>query len=118
MTALSPAFEVMDCDAGLSLNHRKCCWVQDGSDSCQELLEWVLTNCQEFREMKIVKFAKYVGTMIGPEGYLHRWTAPREKFNQRTTKRNGTSESLVERLVRLQSLRSVDSRIPGIHIRT
>ena len=24
-----------------------------------------------------VRYAKYVGTMIGPEGYLHRWTAPR-----------------------------------------
>ena len=99
MTALSPTFEVMDCDAGLSLNHRKCCWVQYGNDSCQELLEWVLKNCPEFREMKIVKFAKYVGTMIGAEGYFHRWTAPWEKFNQRTRKINGTSESLVERLV-------------------
>ena len=37
--------------------------------------------------------------MIGPENYLHRWTAPREKFNQRTGKMNGTSESFVERLV-------------------
>ena len=99
MTALSPTFEVMDCVAGLNLNHRKCCWVQHDSDSCRELLEWVLTNCPEFREMKIAKFAKYVGTMIGAEGYLHRWTAPWEKFNQRTRKINGTSESLVERLV-------------------
>ena len=48
---------------------------------------------------KTVKFAKCVSTMIGPEGYLHRWTAPWEKFNQRTRKINGTSESLVERLV-------------------
>ena len=37
--------------------------------------------------------------MIGPEGYLHRWTAPRKKFIQRTRKTNGTSKSLVERLV-------------------
>ena len=37
--------------------------------------------------------------MIGPEGYLHRWTAPRKKFIQRTGKINGTSKSLVERLV-------------------
>ena len=37
--------------------------------------------------------------MIGPEGYLHRWTAPREKFFQRTRKINGTSKSLVERLI-------------------
>ena len=69
--------------AGLNLNHRKCCWVQYGSDSGHELLDWVSTNCQEFREMKIVKYAKHVGTMTGPEGYLH----------------SGTCKSLVERLV-------------------
>ena len=28
MTALAPAFLSMDRRAGLSLNHRKCCWVQ------------------------------------------------------------------------------------------
>ena len=86
MTALSPTFEVMDCVAGLNLDHRKCCWVQYGNDSCQEVLEWVLTNCQEFRERKMVKFAKYVGTMTGPEGYLHQWTAWREKFIQKARK--------------------------------
>ena len=59
-------------------NHRKCCWVQYGSESCQSLLDWVSTNCEVFREMKIAKYAKYAGTMIGPEGYLHRWTAPRK----------------------------------------
>ena len=48
--------------------------------------------------MKIVKYAKFVGTMIVPEGYL-RWTAPREKFIQRTSKINRTSKSLVERMV-------------------
>ena len=82
MTALSPAFVVVDRVAGLTLDHRKCCWVQYGSDSCHELLNWVVTNCEEFRETKIVKYAKYVGTMIGPEGYLHRWTAPREKISR------------------------------------
>ena len=25
--------------------------------------------------MQIVRHAKYVGTMMGPDGYLHRWTA-------------------------------------------
>ena len=35
MTALSPAFLVVDETAGLNLNHRKCCWVQYGSGSCQ-----------------------------------------------------------------------------------
>ena len=54
MTALSPAFKVVDLIAGLNLNHRKCYWVQYGSARCQSLLDWVATNCEEFREMKIV----------------------------------------------------------------
>ena len=33
--------------------------------------------------MKIVKYAKYVDAMIGPEGYFHRWRVPRERFIQR-----------------------------------
>ena len=68
MTALSPAFVVVDRVAGLNFNHQKCCCVQYGSDSCLELLNRLATNCEEFREMKIVKYVKYVGTMIGPEG--------------------------------------------------
>ena len=86
MTALSPAFEVVDRVAGLHLNHRKCCWVQYGSESCQSLLDWVSTNCEEFREMKIVKYAEYVGTAIGPEGHLHRWTAPRRSSSKEPEK--------------------------------
>ena len=58
VAALSPAFVVVDRVAGLNLNHRKCCSVQYGSDSCHELLVWVSTNCGEFREIKIAKFAK------------------------------------------------------------
>ena len=38
--------------------------------------------------MKIVKYAKYVGTMIGLEGFFHRWTAFRRNFIQRTRKMN------------------------------
>ena len=49
--------------------------------------------------MKVVKCGKYVGTMIEPEGHLHRWTAPRTKFIQRCRKITETSKSLVERLV-------------------
>ena len=49
--------------------------------------------------MKTEKYAKNVGTMIGSEGHIHRWTAPRVKFIQRAGKINGTSKSLVERLV-------------------
>ena len=55
MPALSPAFKVVDSVAGLNLNHPKCCRVQFGNDSCQDLLEWISTRCEEFREMKIVK---------------------------------------------------------------
>ena len=33
MTALSPAFEVVDQTSRLNLNHRKCCWVQFDSES-------------------------------------------------------------------------------------
>ena len=58
----------------------------------------VSTNCEGFREMKRVKYAKYVGTMIGPEDHIHRWTAPR-KNHPEGQKINGTSKSLVKRLV-------------------
>ena len=94
MAALSPAFAVIDRVPGLNLNHRKCCWVQYGSDSCHELLDWVSINCEEFRELKIVKLAKYVGTRIGPEGCLHRWITPREKCIQRAWNTFGSSKSL------------------------
>ena len=48
--------------------------------------------------MKIVKYAKYVGTMIGPEGYLHRWTAQRKSSSKELGKSMGPPKSLVERL--------------------
>ena len=118
MTALSPAFVVVDRVSGLNLNRRKCCWVQHGSDSCHELLNCVSTKCDEFREMKIVKYAKYVGTMIGPEGYFHRWTAPLEKFIHRTGKINGTSKSLFERLVDFKKYALSVLGYLGTHIRT
>ena len=92
MTALSTVFKVVDQKSGLNLNHRKCCWVQYG---------WVATNCGEFREMKIVKHAKYVGTMIGPEGPIHCWTAPRKKKSISEPK-NASTKSLVERLCELK----------------
>ena len=57
MTALTPASQVVDQIAGLNLNHRKCCWVQHGSVSCQSLFNWVATNCEEFSEMT-VRYAK------------------------------------------------------------
>ena len=82
MTALAPAFHSVGHIAGLNLNYRKCCWVQYGTEERQSLWHWISENCQEFREMQIVRYAKYVGTMIGPDGYIHRWTAPRKKIIQ------------------------------------
>ena len=49
-------------------------------------------------KMQIVRHAKYVGTMIGPDGYLHRWAVPRTKFLKRVMKINASTKSLVERL--------------------
>ena len=63
----------MDYIAGLNLNYRKCCWVQYGTEERES--HWLSENCGEFREMQIVKHAKHVGTMIGPDGHIHRWTA-------------------------------------------
>ena len=52
----------------------------------------------EFCEMQILRHAKYVGTMICPNGHLHRWTALRKKRIQRVMKINASTKSLVERL--------------------
>ena len=98
MTALAPAFHSVDHIAGLNLNYRKCCWVQYGTEGRESLWHWLPENCEEFREMQIVRYAKYVGTMIGPDGYIHRWTAPRKRFIQRVLKINASTKSLVERL--------------------
>ena len=70
MTAQFPAFVVVDRVTGLNLDYLKFCPLHYGSDCYRELLNCVSTNCGEYREMKIVKSARYVGTMIGPEGYL------------------------------------------------
>ena len=76
MTALAPAFHSVDHVAGLNLNCRKCRWVQYGTEGRESQWHWLSENCEEFGEMQIVRYAKYVGTMIGPDGYIHRWTAP------------------------------------------
>ena len=78
MYALAPAFRSVDCITGLNLNYRKCCWVQYGNEEHDSLRTWISENCEEFREMRIFRHAKYVGTMSGSDGYLHRWTAPRK----------------------------------------
>ena len=52
--------------------------------------------------MQIVRHAKYIGTMIGPDGYLHLWTAPRKEFSQRVMNINASAKSLAERLCDLK----------------
>ena len=78
MTALAPAFHSVDHIAGLNLNHRKCCWVQYGSERHESPLHWLSDNCEDFRQMHVVRHAKYVGTMIRPDGHIHRWMGPRK----------------------------------------
>ena len=78
MTALAPAFETVDQRVGLNLNHRKCCWVQCGSERCESPFNWLTDDWEDFREMQVVLVANYVGTMIGPDGHIHRWTARRK----------------------------------------
>ena len=39
-----------------------------GSEGRDSLLHWLSDNCEESREMQIVRHAKYVGTMFGPDG--------------------------------------------------
>ena len=70
MSALAPAFRSVDAIAGLNLNYRECCWVQYGNEEQDSLRTWISENCEEFCEMQIVRHAKYVGTMIGPDGHL------------------------------------------------
>ena len=79
MSALAPEFHSVDHIAGLNLNYRKCCRVQDGSQGRESLWHWLPENCEEFRETQFVKYAKNVGIMIVPDGYIHRWTAPQKK---------------------------------------
>ena len=81
LTALAPAFQTVDQIAGLNLNHRKCCWVQYGNERRKSFFIWLSDNCEDFREMQVVRYAKYVGTMMGPDGHIHRWTAPRKNHS-------------------------------------
>ena len=78
MSALASAFRSVDDIAGINLSYRNRCWVQNGNKGRDSLRTWISENCEDFREMQIVRHAKYVGKMIGPSGHLHRWTARRK----------------------------------------
>ena len=57
MTAFAPAFQTVDQIAGLKLNHRKCCWVQYGSERRESLLNWLSDDSEDFSEMQVVRYA-------------------------------------------------------------
>ena len=78
MTALAPAFHSVAHIAVLNLNYRKCCWVQYGTEERESLCHWLSENCGELREIQFVRHAKYVGTMVGLDSHIHRWTAHRK----------------------------------------
>ena len=104
MLALAPAFRSIVCIAGLNLNYRKCWWVQYGNEEHDSLRTWISENCEEFREMQIVRHAKFVGTMIDPNGPSS--LDGQEKFIHRVVKINASTKSLVERLCDLRDFRA------------
>ena len=55
--------------------------------------------------MKITRVAKDEGAMIGSDGYLHRWTVPRNKFVRVCGIISESLKSLVERLVEFKKMR-------------
>ena len=67
--------------------------------------------------MQIVRFAMYVGTMIGPDGHIHRWTAPWKNHPART-ENQPFYQKPGRATVRPQDLCTVRVRIHWIHLRT
>ena len=53
--------------------------MQCGSEGRESLFRWLSDECEDFREMQVVRHAKNVGIMIGPDGHIHCWTAPEKK---------------------------------------
>ena len=77
MTVLISVLKGVDQIVGVNLNHPICCCAQCGSK--RESLEiWLSDNCEDFREIQVIRYAKYVGTIIGFDGYIHRLMVPRK----------------------------------------
>ena len=65
MFALAPAFRSVDCITGQNnLNYRECFWVQYGNEEHTLLRTWISENCEELRDMQLVRHAKYVKKII------------------------------------------------------
>ena len=81
MTALAPAFRSVDYIAGLNLNYRNAVGFGTALKDVN-LCGRVSENCEEFREMQIVRHAEYVG----PDGHIHCCSAPRKNHPARAKK--------------------------------
>ena len=99
---------------GITLNHKKCFWVQYGAEECAALLGWVATTCPELRDMKSTRTDKFMGTMIGPDGHLHRWNAPRSKFVRAYAKITASHGCLIHKLpaFKIYALTTLEYRLP------
>ena len=93
-------------------------WVHCGSDALDSLHRWVVGNCLEFEEVKITRVAKYVGAIIGRDGYLHRWTATRNTFVKVCRKMNESSGSVGPTPGGVQKLCVVGIELCWLHSRT
>ena len=69
-SALAPGISFCGFHCWPHLNCRKCCWVHYGIEEPDSLRTWILENFGEFREMQSVRHAKFVATMIIPDGHI------------------------------------------------
>ena len=112
MTALTPAFRSVDYIAGLNLNYRNAVGFGTALKDVN-LCGRVSENCEEFREMQIVRHAEYVG----PEGHIHCWSAPR-KIIQRVLKNQCVYQEPCSAIVRLQDLCDFCDEFYWLRLRT
>ena len=92
IAATAPVFRVIDMVTSMIFNHNKC--YSYGKGKCDTLRDWVVENCLDFLVLKSSRVVKYIGCMIGIDGYLHRWTAPRNKIKA-CIKNDDSPKSLV-----------------------
>ena len=101
MPRIAPACRTSDEMTGMNLNHKKWCWLQRGTQTCDCLHEWVVENCPAFRKMKVSHIAKNLN--IGPQGFAHWRTAPRNNFCWVASAIAETAQSLTQKLVAFAS---------------
>ena len=90
----------LDLMTDLNLNCRKCCREQHGSEERDSLSYWISeSGVQVYVGCKIVRHAKYVWAMIGPNEHLHRWTESQKRI-ERVFNINASTKIHVEGVVR------------------